>query len=251
MRLRVLASPHDVAVVAADAVEALVRRRPDAVLGVATGSSPLPTYDELARRHAAGGLDLAAAQAFLLDEYVGLAPEHPERYRTVVHRELADRVGLPRGSVHAPDVDAADLEEACRRYEAEIQRAGGVDLQVLGLGTDGHIAFNMPGADPGAGTRVASLTEQTVRDNARFFGGDPDAVPRRVVTQGLRTVLRARALLMVVTGEGKAPALRALLEDPVDRRVPGTALRGHPDATVLADRAAASLLRDAARSVSR
>lgn len=241
MQVRVLPDARAVAVAAADLVEETVRRHPAAVLGLATGSTPLGLYDELVRRHAAG-LDLSRTRCFLLDEYVGLPADHPERYRAVIARELTDRVGIPPAQVHAPPADAGDLPAACRAYEAAMATAGGVDLQVLGLGVDGHIAFNMPGSDPAAGTRLVELSEQTLRDNARFFGGDVAAVPRRAVSQGLETITRARRLLLLATGPEKARAARDAVVGPWSPQVPSSALRSHPATVVLADAAAGALL---------
>lgn len=239
--LRVVPTAQDVALAAADVVAEQVRAEPGSVLGVATGSTPLGLYDELARR-AAAGLSFARCSAFLLDEYVGLPPDHPERYRNVVLRTFAGPVGLPADAVHAPDVDAPDLDEAAARYDALIARSGGVDLQVLGLGADGHVAFNMPGTPQDAPTHVTHLSERTLQDNARFFDGDVSRVPRRALTQGLATIARARRLLLLVTGEAKAPALEALLRGPAGPQAPGTALRRHEGLVVLADEAAASRL---------
>lgn len=242
MRVRVLPTSAEVAVAAADRYERLLRAKPAAVLGLATGSTPSGLYDELARRHREEGLSFADAQGFLLDEYLGLPVDHPERYRNVIRRELADRVGLPDHSVHAPPVDGDDLEARCTAYDAAIAAAGGIDLQVLGLGADGHIAFNMPGTDFAATTRVTELSEQTVRDNARFFGGDVAAVPRRAASQGLATIMRARAILLIVTGAHKAAALRDLVHGPVTPALPATVLRAHDSVDVLVDGPAATLL---------
>lgn len=237
--VRILPTSQDVALAAADLVTEQVRKVPASVLGVATGSTPLGLYAHLARR-ARDGLSFAGCRAFLLDEYVGLPPEHPERYRNVVLRELAGPVGLPADAVHAPDVDAVDLEAAAARYDAAIAASGGIDLQVLGLGADGHVAFNMPGTPPDAPTHVTTLSERTLQDNARFFGGDVGRVPRRALTQGLATIARARLLVLMVTGEAKAPALEELLRGPVGPHAPATALRTHPGLVVLADEPAAS-----------
>ena len=237
-----IAGPADVARLAADEVSGLLRRRPDAVLGLATGSSPLRLYDELVRRHAVEVLSFARARAFLLDEYVGLPADHPERYAAVIDRVLAARVDLPPGAVQAPDGGAADLDAACAAYEEAIRSAGGVDLQVLGIGSNGHLAFNEPGSPLASRTRVTVLTEQTRADNARFFGGDADAVPRRVLTQGLGTIMEARHLVLIATGGGKAEAVRAMLEGPVGPACPASVLQRHPRVTVLLDHAAASLL---------
>ena len=225
---------------AADAVEALVRARPAAVLGLATGSSPLPAYRELVRRHEAGtGPAYGGVRCFLLDEYVGLPAGHPQTYRETIFRELTDALGIARERVASPD--ATDPEHAGPRYEDAIRAAGGVDLQVLGIGGDGHLAFNEPGSSLASATRIKTLTERTRRDNARFFGS-VDEVPRHVLTQGLGTILRARHLLLVAAGAGKAEAVAAAVEGPVTASCPASVLQLHPHATVLLDEAAASRL---------
>lgn len=234
-----LADPHGVATAAADAVEEAVRGGAT-TLGLATGSSPQGTYAELARRVGAGRLSLAACQAFLLDEYVGLPADHPQAYRTVIRRDLVDHVDLDVSRVHGPDGTAPDLEEEARRYEQEVIDAG-VEVQVLGIGRNGHIGFNEPGSALESTTRVVTLTERTRADNARFFGA-PDEVPTLVLTQGLATIVRARSILLVATGEAKAPALAAALAGPVTPECPASVLQRHPDVRVLADPAAASLL---------
>ena len=233
---------EELASLAADAVEALVRRRPDAVLGLATGSSPLPLYRELVRRHRAGtGPSYDRVRAFTLDEYVGLPPGHPQSYRATIARELTDDLGLPPSRVHGPDPTPDHLPTAGERYEQALVDAGGVDLQVLGIGTDSHLAFNEPGSSLASLTRLKTLTEETRRDNARFFGS-PDEVPRHVLTQGLGTILRARHLLLVALGEAKAAAVAAALEGPLTASCPASVLQVHPHATVLLDPGAASAL---------
>jgi len=225
----------------ADAVEALLAGNPCAVLGLATGSSPLPVYDELVRRCADGRVSFSRATAFLLDEYVGLPAGHPESYRSVIDRAFVGRVDFGAGAVHGPDGTAADVVAACRAYEDAIAAAGGVDLQLLGLGRDGHIAFNEPGSSLGSRTRLKTLTSQTVSDNRRFF--DPgDDVPRHVLTQGVGTILDARHLVLVAAGAVKAEPLARVVEGPVTAMVPGSALQLHPHVTVVADAAAAAEL---------
>ncbi|MCU1431434.1 MAG: glucosamine-6-phosphate isomerase [Actinotalea sp.] len=238
----VIGSPAMLAGIAADAVESLLHDRPDAVLGLATGSSPLAVYDELASRAAAGRVSFARARAFLLDEYVGLPSGHPQGYRAVIEREVVSRVDFVPGAVQGPDGGAEDLVGACAEYEAAIAEAGGVDLQILGIGTDGHVAFNEPGSSLASRTRVKTLTEQTRVDNARFFDGDVDAVPRHVLTQGLGTIMAARHLVLLATGRAKAEAVHQLVEGPVSALWPGTVLQFHPHVTVLLDEAAASRL---------
>jgi glucosamine-6-phosphate deaminase len=226
----------------ADAVDSLLRQRGSIVLGLATGSSPVPVYDELAARYARGALSLAGSRAFLLDEYVGLPAGHPESYRAVIAREVCSRLDLPSASVRGPDGNAEDLETACRDYDDAV-RSAGVDLQLLGVGTDGHIGFNEPTSSLASATRVKTLNLQTRKDNARFFGGDVDAVPPHVLTQGVGTILAARHLVLLAWGAQKAEAVARLVEGPVTAMVPASALQLHPHATVILDEDAAAGLR--------
>jgi len=230
--------------VAADDIARLLERKPDAVLGLATGSSPLPIYQELVRRYQAGELSFARAKAFILDEYVGLPADHPEAYRNVIRREFTDQVDFAPDAVHSPDVSAPvqELAADCRAYEEAMAAAGGVDLQLLGVGTDGHIAFNEPASSLSSRTRVKMLAQETRRDNARFFGGDLDSVPYHAVTQGLATIMEARQLVLIATGEGKAQAVEQLVEGPVSALWPVTILQHHPHAKVLIDDGAAGRL---------
>ena len=238
-----LSHRDEVAALAADLVEDLVRRQPSAVLGLATGSSPLGAYQELVARHRAGrGPSYARVRAFTLDEYVGLPPGDPRSYRATIANELTDDLGLPADRVVGPDGDPAGLPTAGERFEAQLQAAGGVDLQFLGIGSDGHLAFNEPGSSLSSRTRVKTLTRRTREDNARFFAS-VDEVPRHVVTQGLGTVLEARHLLLLATGPGKAEAVAAAVEGPVTASCPASVLQLHPRVTVVVDAAAASALR--------
>lgn len=232
------------ALLAADAIEALVRAHPAAVLGLATGSSPLPAYQELVRRHRAGtGPSYDEVHCFLLDEYVGLPVGHPETYRETIFRELTDDLGISRERIASPD--ASDPEHAGARYEAALEAAGGVDLQVLGIGSDGHLAFNEPGSSLASLTRIKTLTARTREDNARFFASVDD-VPHHVLTQGLGTILRARHLVLLASGAGKADAVAAAVEGPLSASCPASVLQLHPHASVLLDDAAASGLTRAA-----
>ncbi|OZB50793.1 MAG: glucosamine-6-phosphate deaminase [Cellulomonas sp. 14-74-6] len=238
----VIGAPDALARLAADAVQRPLDGRPRPVLGLATGSSPLAVYDELARRHAEEGLSFAHARGFLLDEYVGLPAGHPEGYRAVIERELVSRVDLDPAAVRGPDGSADDVPAACAAYERAIVEAGGVDLQLLGIGTDGHVGFNEPGSSLASRTRIKTLTRQTRVDNARFFGGDVDAVPTHCLTQGLATIMSARHLVLLATGRAKAEAVHQLVEGAVSALWPGTVLQLHPRVTVLVDDAAASRL---------
>ena len=242
MEVVVRPSAREAASLAADAVERLLARKPEATLGLATGSSPLGVYDELARRVQAGAVTLRRASGFLLDEYVGLPRDHEQSYRSVIRRDLVDRVDLDPARVHGPDGTAADLVRECAAYEEALADAGGVDLQLLGVGTDGHLAFNEPGSSLASRTRIKTLTAQTRRDNARFFGGDADAVPQHCLTQGVGTILEARHLVVLAFGQSKAEAVRQLVEGPVSASWPATALQLHRHVTVLVDPEAASRL---------
>ena len=242
MEVVILPDASAVARLAADAVESELRGRPLPVLGLATGSSPLGLYAELRRRHRDDGLSFAQATAFLLDEYIGLPADHPQRYRAVIDAELAAHVDLQATAVHAPDTLADDVPTACAAYERAIAEAGGIDVQVLGIGTDGHLGFNEPGSSLASRTRIKTLTEQTRRDNAPFFA-DPAEVPRHVLTQGLGTILGARHLVLLALGEPKADAVAAAVEGPLSASCPASVLQLHQHATVLLDDAAAARLR--------
>jgi len=224
----------------ADAVLALVASKPDAVLGLATGSSPLAVYAALADRTADRGIDLSRLRGFALDEYVGLPKDHPKSYRAVITREVVEPLGLAPALVHVPG-DSGPIQTAGADYERAITEAGGVDLQILGIGSTGHIGFNEPGSSFGSLTRVKTLAERTRRDNARFF--DPiDDVPTHCITQGLGTIARAGHLVLLAFGEKKAETIAAALEGPVTASMPGSAVQLHRHVTVFLDAAAASRL---------
>ena len=238
----VIADEYTLAELAADAIERLLRTGASPILGLATGSSPLRIYDELTTRHKNEGLSFAHAQAFMLDEYVGIADDHPQRYRNVIDTEIATRVDFAEGAVHGPDGPADDLAAASADYERKIAEAGGTDLQILGIGSDGHIAFNEPGSSLASRTRVKSLTHQTRVDNARFFDGDVEQVPKLCLTQGLGTIMEARHLVLVATGGNKAEAVHQMVEGPISAMWPATVLQMHQHVTVLLDDASASRL---------
>ena len=227
------------ALVAAEIVE-LIDGRPDAVLGLATGSTPLPVYKAL--REKLAGRDVSQVRGFALDEYVGLDPAHPESYRSVITREVVEPVGLVPERIRVPNGATETIETAGADYERAIEEAGGVDLQILGIGTDGHIGFNEPGSSFASLTRVKTLTERTRADNARFFDS-PDDVPMHCITQGLGTILRARHLVLLAFGKGKADAVAAAIEGPLASMLPGSAIQLHPHATIVLDEAAASKLK--------
>ncbi|WP_130797847.1 glucosamine-6-phosphate deaminase [Streptomyces otsuchiensis] len=223
----------------AGAMAGLLARRPDALLGVATGSTPLPVYRALAARVRAGGVDVSRARVCQLDEYVGLPAGHPESYRSTVLREVVAPLGLTEESFLGPDGEADDLPAACADYDRALAEAGGVDLQLLGIGSDGHIGFNEPCSSLASRTRIKTLTRRTREDNSRFFGS-VDEVPQHVITQGIGTILDARHVVLLATGAGKAEAVALAVEGPLAASVPASALQLHPHATVVVDEAAAA-----------
>ena len=248
MEVLVLPTPADVARRAAEVViDGLAAAgRPDCVIGLATGSSPLGLYAELARAVTSGRLDLSHAAGFALDEYVGLPAGHPQSYREVLLREVCRPLGLAPDRLHVPDGsgrDEGELVSGAREYERLISDAGGVDVQILGIGANGHLGFNEPGSALSSRTRVKRLSDRTRRDNARFFDGIGD-VPTHCVTQGLGTVLDARRLVLVASGPGKAEAVAAALEGPLSASCPASVLQWHADATAVLDEDAASALRN-------
>ncbi|MCC9205500.1 glucosamine-6-phosphate deaminase [Arthrobacter sp. zg-Y769] len=216
-------------------IEVLVRDRPASVLGLATGSSPLPVYRALAAHE----LDLSRVSAFALDEYVGLPAGSPQSYAAVIDREVTRPLGLDPDRVAVPEGCAQDPAQAAEAFEARLEDAGGVDLQLLGIGHNGHLAFNEPGSPLDSRTRVQRLSETTRRANARFFAS-PAEVPRFCITQGLGTIRRARHLLLLVRGGDKAGILKRALTGPVTTDCPASILQLHQRVTVIADEAAAS-----------
>ncbi|MBA4016620.1 MAG: glucosamine-6-phosphate deaminase [Pirellula sp.] len=241
MRVIVESSPEQVARMAATFVAALVRKKPTCVLGLATGSTPLGLYRELIRLHREEGLDFSRVTSFNLDEYVGLAPSHPQSYRYFMQHNFFQHINIDQRNTHVPDGRALDFEAHAEQYERRIKDEGGIDLQVLGIGSDGHIAFNEPGSSLGSRTRLKTLTSETVRDNARFFN-DPAEVPRLAVTMGVGTILESRRCLLLACGRHKAEAIRATVEGPVTAQVTASALQLHRDVIAVVDEDAASSL---------
>ncbi len=205
-------------------------------LGVATGASPQPVYAELVRRRSI----TSDTRLFLLDDYVGLPVSDDHRYRATIERQLAGPLGIPATNLLGPDVDDVDLDAAAQEYEHVIRSIGGVDLQICGLGRNGHLGFNEPGSSFDSTTRVVELSAATRADNARFFSG-VDLVPHRAITQGLATILLASCIVLVVVGESKASALAACLGGRPSTRCPASILQGHPQVVIVADRAALSM----------
>lgn len=235
---------HEVSLEAARIFARQIRRKPASVLGLATGSTPVGLYAELATMHARDGLDFSRVTTFNLDEYAGLPPSHPQSYAFFMQFHLFSKVNVPPGNVHLPDGLAADIPAHCEAYEEAIREAGGIDLQLLGLGSDGHIGFNEPSSSLASRTRLKTLTERTIADNARFFSSI-ESVPRHVITMGVGTILDARQCLVLALGEKKAAAVAATVEGPVTAEVPASALQLHRRCILIIDEPAAARLRRA------
>ena len=229
-------------IIAARHVARLVRDKPNAVLGLATGNTPLMMYRELVRMHREQGLDFSEVTTFNLDEYVGLPPEHPASYHSFMWENFFSQVNVRRERVHIPDGLSSHIPAFCRKYEEAIVEAGGIDLQVLGIGSDGHIGFNEPSSSLASRTRIKTLTAETRRDNAEAFGS-PDKVPFHVITMGVGTIMDTRQVIILAFGAKKAEAISAAVEGPITAMVPASILQMHPVAQCIIDEAAATKLK--------
>ncbi len=245
MRVIVVKDKKEMGERAADLIVAAMKRHHNPVLGLATGSTPLTLYEALIRRHTEQDLDFSTAISFNLDEYVGLSPEHDQSYRYFMNVSLFDHININKKNTHVPSGHTTDfeaLEAICEEYEQRINDVGGIDVQVLGIGANGHIGFNEPGSSLGSLTRIKTLTNRTREDNARFFSS-MDEVPKYAVTMGIGTILNARRVVLLANGENKAAAVAAALEGPVTASCPASALQLHRYATYVIDQTAASQLK--------
>jgi glucosamine-6-phosphate deaminase len=240
MEVVILPTPEAVCAAGAEAIARLVARKPDAVLGLPTGATPRPLYAELVRRHGAEGLSFARVTTFNLDEYVGVAPDDPGSFRHYMDEAFFRHVDFAPSRVHVPDGLAADVPASCAAYERALAAAGGFDLVLLGLGEDGHVAFNEPTSSLASRTRIKTLSAASRAANQAAFGAAP--VPGHVITMGIATILEARRCVLLAHGTRKARAVAAMVEGPVTSMVPASALQLHPSALVLCDEAAASRL---------
>lgn len=242
MEIIIQPTPSAGSVIAARIIAKLVRAKPDCVLGLATGSTPLPTYRELVRMHREESLDFSKVTTFNLDEYVGLPPEHPQSYHAFMDEHLFRHINVARQNIHIPDGTVANVPAECARYEASIVAAGGIDVQLLGIGTDGHIGFNEPTSSLASRTRIKTLTEQTRADNARFFDGDLAKVPVHCITMGVGTIMDCRQVIMLAFGANKAQAIAEAVEGPITSMNPASVLQMHPVAKCIIDEPAAGNL---------
>lgn len=230
-------------VVAARLISHLLRDKPNAVLGLATGNTPILLYNELVRKFREGHVDFSRVTTFNLDEYVGLPPDHPASYHSFMHKHFFNHVNVPRNRIHLPDGMAQDIPTFCQQYEDAIRAAGGIDLQILGIGTEGHIGFNEPTSSLASRTRIKTLTPRTRRDNAYLFGSE-DRVPKHVLTMGLGAIMEARQCVLLAFGKSKAHAIARTIEGPVTSMMPASILQMHPVAKAFLDESAASQLQN-------
>lgn len=226
---------------AAEIIADAIKSKPNPVLGLATGGTPVGCYRELIRMHKEEGLDFSKVVTFNLDEYIGLPPTHPQSYRYFMDENLFNHVNIKIENTHVPNGLSDDPQRTCKEFEEAIKRSGEIDLQLLGIGANGHIAFNEPGPPFDSRTRVVRLSERTIKDNARFFKSI-DEVPRQAISMGMGTIMEAKKIVLLASGAGKADAVAKSVEGPITTDVPASILQKHPDCTFILDEAAASKL---------
>ncbi|MBI2193720.1 MAG: glucosamine-6-phosphate deaminase [Planctomycetes bacterium] len=242
MRVIIVTDKNQMGRVSADLIVSDMKRKCPYTLGLATGSTPVPLYKEFIRRNHEGQIDFATVMTFNLDEYVGLEPTHDQSYRYFMNKELFDHVNISKKLTHVPDGRARDVAASADAYEAQIRDVGGIDYQVLGIGSNGHIGFNEPGSSLSSRTRKVRLTQNTIRDNSRFFARKED-VPTEAVTMGIGTILESRKVVLLASGANKVEAIAKAVEGPVTATVPASALQMHPHVTWVVTRDAATGLR--------
>jgi glucosamine-6-phosphate deaminase len=242
MEVSVLSSYDEICRAAAAVVADVLNAKPNAVLGMATGSTPLGLYQELVRMHREEGLDFTQVTTFNLDEYVGLRPQHPQSYHFFMQENFFRHVNISPGNIYIPSGTTSNYRSFCEWYERRIEECGGIDVQILGIGSDGHIAFNEPGSSLSSRTRLKTLARSTIEDNARFFD-HADDVPIYAITMGVGTILEARTLVLMASGANKAAAVAAMVEGPVTSMTTASALQLHPSALVFLDEPAAGQLK--------
>ena len=218
-----------------------ILKKPDCILGLATGSTPIPTYQEMIRMNKEGILDFSKVRSFNLDEYIGLSPEHVCSYRRFMNEQLFDHINIDKANTHVPCGVGADHEADAKAYDAAVEAAGGIDLQILGIGHDGHIGFNEPGDEFVSGTNIVTLTDMTIDANTRFFEKRED-VPRQAITLGNRNIMAAKRIILLATGKGKARAIAQAIKGNITPKMPASLLQVHPNVQFLLDEDAASEL---------
>ncbi|GAB4266719.1 MAG: glucosamine-6-phosphate deaminase [Candidatus Rifleibacteriota bacterium] len=241
MEVIIKADSEQACILGAKIMAKVIKEKQNAVIGLATGSTPLRLYAELVRMHREDNLSFKEVTSFNLDEYVGLGPDHPCSFISEMHKNLFDKIDILKEAINIPDGLSQNIPEMCEAYEAKIKKAGGIDIQLLGVGHDGHLAFNEPGSSLASRTRLKTLSQETIEANSRFFGS-VDKVPRHCITMGLGTIMEARICLLLAFGKAKAEAVYQMVEGAVSATWPASVLQFHPQAIVLVDEEAASKL---------
>ncbi len=241
MQVFVFKTKEEAAKAAVAVFAAQLMKKPDSIFGLATGSSPIPLYKEMIALNKAGVMDFSKCRSWNLDEYVGLKPDHPCSYRYFMNDELFNHVNIDKANTHVPSGIAADMEKEAADYDAAIEAAGGIDVQRLGIGRNGHIGFNEPDDKFTYETHVITLTDSTIDANTRFFN-NRDEVPRHAISMGVGNIMKAKTVVLVANGADKAQAIHDTVKGDINPRVPASILRCHPNCLIFVDEAAASLL---------
>ena len=243
MQVFVFKTKEEAAKAAVSVFAAELMKKPNAIFGLATGSSPIPLYHEMIKLNKEGAMDFSKCRSWNLDEYVGLKPDHVCSYRRFMNEELFDHVNIDKANTHMPSGIAADMAKEAADYDAAIEAAGGIDIQLLGIGRNGHIGFNEPAKEFTYGTHVVTLAEDTIQANARFFKS-PDDVPRQAISMGIGNIMAAKCVVLVATGKDKAEAVYKTIRGPITPEVPASILQLHPCCVILTDMEAAALMKD-------
>lgn len=244
MEIIIQQSHHQIATIAAKLIYDAIEEKPNLTLGLATGSTPIELYKALVKLHKENGLDFSKVTTFNLDEYIGLSVDHPQSYHTFMETHLFDHVNIPIENRHLPQHTDRNYDAACAKYEQQIVEAGGIDIQILGIGTDGHIAFNEKGSSLASRTRPVTLSQSTLIANATHFGGNPNAVPEMAITMGIGTIMEAKQCLLLASGPSKSTAIAHAIEGPITAMVPASVLQTHPNTIILIDEKAAFELKE-------
>ncbi len=241
MKIIIAKDYSEMSEIAANLLIETVQSNPKSVLGLATGSTPQGMYQKIVEAYNNGEVDFSQVETFNLDEYVGLPGSHPQSYQYFMDKNLFDFVNIPKENTHVPSGIAKDMESACSRYDKSIEKAGGIDVQILGIGNNGHIGFNEPAEQLQVGTHITDLTEDTIKANSRFFN-TPEEVPVQAVTMGIATIMKARKIILLASGSSKAQIIEKLAEGTINTLIPASLLQVHSDVTVIVDREAGELI---------
>ncbi|WP_294188585.1 glucosamine-6-phosphate deaminase [uncultured Clostridium sp.] len=241
MKVIVTKNYDELSKVAANEMASVVKNNPKAILGLATGGSPIGMYKELIKMNKEGEIDFSKVTTVNLDEYVGLSGDHPQSYRYFMNENLFNHINIDKKNTYVPNGLAKNIEEECKNYDNKIENLGGTDVQLLGIGNNGHIAFNEPDEDLVSGTHLTNLTQDTIQANARFFDSI-DEVPKTALTMGLGGIMKSKKIIVIASGESKAEAVKAMVNGKISTKMPASMLQMHRDVVVIVDEAAAKLL---------